>query len=350
VVQRTQYPWSGDITIKVDPEGAREFELALRVPGWARNQPVPSELYRFADRSDEAVTLEVNGKPAPLNLDHGYALLRRTWSPGDEVRLMLPMPIRRVLANEAVEADRDRVAFQRGPIVFAAEQADNAGVSLRHTVVDRESPLTVRYQASLLDGVEVMTTPATASWRNDEGKLETKAVTLTAIPYYAWANRGAGAMEVWLAEQATVLNMPNPTLASRSKVSASLPTAALNALNDQDEPKKSIDHAVSNFHWAKKGTKEWVQYSFPQQTQVAKIRVYWWDEAPWGEGRVPSSARLLAHAKDGSWQEVSSPTPLGLAKDCYNELAFAPLTTDALRLEVQVKPKNLAGILEWQVE
>src|SRR5438093_1209499 len=125
--QQTRYPWDGAVKIVVTPDRARDFTIKVRIPGWARNEPVPSDLYRFLDPSTEPVVLKVNGAPAALTLDKGYATLSRRWQRGDVIDLALPMPVRRVIANDRVEADRNRVALQRGPIVFAAEWPDNTG-------------------------------------------------------------------------------------------------------------------------------------------------------------------------------------------------------------------------------
>src|SRR5438876_786502 len=120
IAQQTQYPWNGAVKIVVTPDRARDFTIKVRIPGWARNEAVPGDLYRFLDTATEAAVLKVNGAPAPLTLDRGYATLSRRWQPGDTIDVVLPMPVRRVIANDRVEADRDRVALQRGPIVFAA--------------------------------------------------------------------------------------------------------------------------------------------------------------------------------------------------------------------------------------
>ena len=97
------------------------------MPGWTRDQAVPSDLYRFIDHPNEPVTLKVNGEEVPVTLEKGYVALTRNWKDGDTIELNLPMPARRVAANEAVQADRGRVALQRGPIVYCLESPDNPG-------------------------------------------------------------------------------------------------------------------------------------------------------------------------------------------------------------------------------
>lgn len=210
VRQRTRYPWTGDIELVLEKAPQTDVELALRIPGWAVQKPVPGDLYRFADDGAEKVTLAVNDKPIELKVQNGYALIGRRWTAGDRVHLSLPMPVRRLVAKEAVEADRGRVAFQRGPLVFAAEQVDNPSLDLTEVRIDRTAPLSAAFDPTLLDGVAVIEAPAHvhAQKPTEAGKSEAVSVTVKAIPYYAWANRGLGAMEVWLPQQTEGASTP----------------------------------------------------------------------------------------------------------------------------------------------
>jgi DUF1680 family protein len=124
VVQQTRYPWDGVVRIGVTPDRERRFPIHVRIPGWARNEPVPSDLYTFLDTA-EAATMTVNGRAVAMTLDKGYVTVDRLWTKGDTIVLTLPMPVRRVISNNQVMANRDRVALQRGPIVYAAEWPDN---------------------------------------------------------------------------------------------------------------------------------------------------------------------------------------------------------------------------------
>ncbi|HTL54805.1 MAG TPA: glycoside hydrolase family 127 protein [Candidatus Limnocylindrales bacterium] len=184
VRQTTEYPWHGKVTLTLTPAQPHQFALAIRIPGWARNQPVPSDLYHYADGLAPAVKLAVNGKTTKVKLDKGFARLERTWKPGDTVLLDLEMPVRRVVANPAVEADRNRFALERGPLVYCAEGADNSG-----KVLDKIFPgkiqLATRPRADLLGGIVTVTASSDNS------------VALTCIPYYAWCHRGPNEMRVW---------------------------------------------------------------------------------------------------------------------------------------------------------
>src|SRR5881409_2345235 len=149
LVQQTRYPWDGAVKITVRPAESRAFALNVRVPGWACGEAVPSDLYRFADASNEPVTLKVNGRAVPVALEKGYARIQRQWKAGDIVELSLPMPVRRVVAHPSVEADQGRVALQRGPIVYAAEWPDNPGGHVRNLLLADDAPLATEFRADL---------------------------------------------------------------------------------------------------------------------------------------------------------------------------------------------------------
>ncbi len=146
--QQTRYPWDGKVKIVVQPEPAGPFALKLRIPGWAQGRPVPSDLYRYAGQPTDPIRLTVNGQPAELTLQDGYATLRRQWQPGDVVELDLPMPVRRVLAHENVADDRGRVAVERGPIVYCVEGADHGGRVLNLVLPD-DAQLAPEHRAGL---------------------------------------------------------------------------------------------------------------------------------------------------------------------------------------------------------
>jgi DUF1680 family protein len=194
--QQTRYPWDGDVKITVEPQHSAEFAIYLRVPGWARSEPVPSDLYRYMSKSDEKVTLEVNGKPIESDMHKGFARIGRKWKKGDVVRLNLPMPVRRVLCNEKVKANDGKVALQCGPIVYCAEEADN-GKNVSRVLLSADVKLKAEYRKDLLGGLCVIT-GGIRSWHREQAHVYPDKQDFVAIPYYAWAHRGAGEMVVWL--------------------------------------------------------------------------------------------------------------------------------------------------------
>src|SRR5262249_36613730 len=172
----------------VEGGGGGRWVPNVRGPGWARGEALPGDLYRFADTSNEPVTLKVNGQAVSTALDKGYARIDRAWKTGDVVELSLPMPVRRVMANAAVEADQGRVALQRGPLVYAAEWPDNPGGHVRNLLLADDAPLSAEFRPDLLGGVEIVKSRATALKLTDRGEVERQEQEFTAIPYYSWAN------------------------------------------------------------------------------------------------------------------------------------------------------------------
>ena len=328
LTQQGDYPWDGNIKLTVAPDKEATFALKLRIPGWARNEPLPGGLYRYADQRSESWTVQVNGTPVSFpGLEDGYAVVSRTWKAGDVVELNLPMPVRQVLARDEVKADRHRFAVMRGPLVYCAEGADNDG-----KVLDKKFPGAVQFavqrRPDLFGGV--VTLRMTQS--DPPGAL-------TLIPYCLWENRGPNEMEAWFRTEVTA----EPWAASYC-----FPNDSVEACFDGQLPKSSHDHAIPRLTWwDHKGTAEWVERIFDKPTQFSSAEVYWFDDTGRGGCRVPQGWKLLY--KDGAqWKPVDTPNSYGVALDKFNAVTFKPVTTTALRLEVQLQPKFSGGILEWR--
>jgi hypothetical protein len=354
LVQHTSYPWDGAIRITVNPDSTGQFAINVRIPGWARNEAAPSDLYRFLDQSGEQVVLKVNGLSMPTKvdkLDRGYVTLDRKWKPGDVIELVLPMPARRVVASDHVAADRGRVALQRGPIVYCAEWPDNPGGRVRNLVLPDSARLTAEFRPDLLNGVMTIRGKALGLLYDSEGKLGKREQDFVAIPYYAWANRGPGEMSVWIADnEASVTPPPLPTIASTSRVSVSERAHNPIAVNDQSEPRSSRDNSDIYLHWwPEKGATEWIEYSFEKTATVSESEIYWYDDTGRGECRVPLSWRLL-YRDGGEWKPVETAESYGVEKDRFNKVRFKPVTTSALRLEVTMQKDWSAGLHEWKVK
>jgi hypothetical protein len=313
---------------------------------------VPSDLYRFADKSAAPATLKVNGQSVPLKLDKGYVALNRTWKKGDIVELNLPMPVRRVVANNQVAADRGRVAIQRGPIVYAAEWVDNPNGKVRNLMLPDSARLSAEFQPALLNGVEVVKGKAVALASDAQGKVNRTTQDFTAIPYYAWANRGKGEMIVWLpTSESSAKPAAYPTLTSTAKVTTSRPPhgGPATAVQDEEEPTAS-DPGTHFDWWNTRGTTEWVQYTFDKPHAVSHSGVYWYDDSGKGGGcAVPASWRLL-YLDGTEWKPVENNGPFGVQKGSYNYVAFTPVTTTAVRLEVKIQDNISTGINKWHVE
>ncbi|WP_332871512.1 hypothetical protein [Spirosoma rhododendri] len=262
------------------------------------------------------------------------------------------MDVRRVVANEKIKADQHKVALERGPIVYCAEWPDSPDGHVLDMILPNTAQLTASYKSGKLGGVEEITANVQKVRRDANNQLAFSPAQLTAIPYYAWANRGNGEMSVWLATQPTVARVtPAPTIASTSKLSASTPSKTLMALNDRETPKNSNDHDNIYYHWwPKKDTLQWVQYTFAKPTTVSSSSVYWFDDSPWGGCRIPAGWKLLYKTASGNWQPVVAKTPYAVTKDQFDTVSFEPVETDALRMEIQLPKEASAGIIEWSVD
>jgi DUF1680 family protein len=167
----TEYPWKPTVAMTVNPSAPAEFAVRLRMPYWSRD-----------------TKLALNGKAlSKPTLEKGYAVIRRRWKPGDTIGLAFDMPVMRMEAHPKVEADRGRVAIQRGPIVYGLEGLDNDGTPL--VTLPKDPAFKVKHETGLLGGVTVITGKAA------DGKA------FTAIPFYALANRGKSNQEVWLPQE-----------------------------------------------------------------------------------------------------------------------------------------------------
>ena len=349
--QSTNYPWTGDVNLEVSPKGKQDFTLKIRVPGWVQNSVVPGNLYSYTDKKSLGYTVKVNGNVVASTIEKGYFSINRAWKKGDKVEVHFDMEARTVKANPAVEADRGKIAVERGPIVYCAEWSDN-DFNIFSIILNKKPTFKVERKEDLLFGINTIQTDAQSLSYDAQGKLVTKEVKLNMIPYYAWAHRGSGDMAVWLPVDlsATRPAMP-PTVASESKVNASHNVKSISAINDGLLPKDENDRTLPYYHWwPKEGTTEWISYDFAAEKTVSRSTVYWFDDAPWGGCRVPKSWKIFYKDQKGEWLPVENTNAYGVEKGIGNEVIFKPVTTKAIKLEVKLAEKNAAGIFEWEVE
>ncbi len=204
VAQTTHYPWDGDISLKIQTEMPVEFTLHLRIPGWALDKPVPSDLYHYQNTlGTEPMPLpviKINGEPVDAQVIQGYARIQRKWENGDEVLLSLPFEPRLVRAHEEVVDNQHRFAIERGPLVYCVEGADNEGsvlnkishsLQFHHTI---KPDMWAGVTKIIFHGYE----PVDLEDAGSEDGSQAHAVLLQAIPYYAWGHRGANEMLVWI--------------------------------------------------------------------------------------------------------------------------------------------------------
>ena len=202
LTQQSNYPWEGKIRMSVNPKRSSDLTFMLRIPGWARNEAVPGDLYHFTGNSTGVQpVLTVNGEKVPYEINKGYAVVRRTWKKNDIIQLDLPMDIKRVAANDKVKDDSGMVALQKGPMIYCAEWADNDGRTA-NLILPGNAGLTAVFQPELLHGIMTLQGTGRAVIIDASGQeVSTRDQKITVIPYYAWANRGKGEMNIWFPEK-----------------------------------------------------------------------------------------------------------------------------------------------------
>jgi hypothetical protein len=284
------------------------------------------------------------------------------------------MPVRRIVAHDKVTADRDRVALQRGPIVYAAEWPDNPNGKVRNIVLPDTSAMTTEFRADLLNGVSIVKGQAVGLSYDERGTVQKAPQPFLAIPYATWANRGRGQMAVWLARaDAAAKPTPYPTIATTSTLTKSQSAKNIMNIVDGEDPRASNDPTSYFDWWPKNGCApaapresspasssgatparpcsqgEWIEMAFAKPATVSETQIYWFDDTGRGGVRVPKSWRLLY--KDGDeWKPVEAAGEYGVAKDAYNTVRFKPVMTSALRIELAMQPNVSAGVQEWKVK
>ncbi|MHC4727519.1 MAG: glycoside hydrolase family 127 protein [Planctomycetota bacterium] len=348
LTQQTGYPWDGKVSIGVEPDTNEKFTIYVRIPGWARNEPVPGNLYKFQKTANEEVTLKVNGERVVFNNQRGFACIERKWQKGDTIELNLPMPVRRVIAHPNVKADKDKIALQRGPIVYCLEWPDNEGKILNLMINDNTS-LRTEFRPDLLNGVVVVTGKAQVVKRTNNGSIvPAQNKQFIAIPYYAWAHRGRGQMAVWTARKPEAAR-PEPanTLTYRSKTTASFVHASLDAIKDQILPENSSDSSALQLDfWPHKGTAEWIKFDWKQKHEISSAKIYWFDDTGRGQCSVPKSWKVLYRDNRGIFKPVQNIRAYLTEKDTFNEVIFEPVKTDSIKIEIVLKEKLSAGVQE----
>ena len=180
ISQQTEYPWNGKVNISVNPKKESQFTIKFRVPGWARNEVLPGDLYSYKKASTQKATINLNGETLALDSKDGYFTITRNWKKGDKINLNFPMEVQEVETNAKVATNKNKVALEYGPIVYAVEEADNKTNFDKIDVASGDT-FKVKKEPNLLQGVNVI----------ENSKFK-------AIPYYSWSNRGVGKMKVWL--------------------------------------------------------------------------------------------------------------------------------------------------------
>lgn len=359
---QTKYPWQGDVLIRFDEVSQNVVRLHLRLPAWCKRCSASwssprlrqMELDQFASTTG-LFRLDEGACTGVLDLERGWAAVSREWLPGDTVSLHMELRIERVQADPHVEADAGRVALMRGPLVYCVEGADNGGHA-RDIALPREKKLTSEWMENLLGGAVLLRGPTVAAHRFPNGERGDRNVDMTAIPYCLWDNREPGEMVVWIPESvelAEIRGGGQRVEQNGVELAAShcWKDDTLLALNDKQLPKSSSDESIPRMtFWDHRGTREWVQMTWKEPQSPASVRVYWFDDSGRGSCRRPKGWRV-SYLDGDVWKpvELGAGSRFDTAKDSFNTVRFEPVTTRALRVEVELQPGLSAGILELEV-
>ena len=330
--QETDYPWSGNVKMIVKPSKTAVFDVNMRMPGWCASAKV-----------------SINGQPIDAKHgDNGYIKINREWRSGDTITLDMQMPIQRIAANPRVKSDIGRVAIQRGPVVYCLEAMDNND-SVLDVALPGDAQLEATFKPDLLGGVTILNGNALrckdVDWEDTlyQPVSDDEKISITAIPYYAWDNRDAGEMAVWLPEITALAEYKS------AKVSASYVYGSLDAIYDNAIPKNSDDQSIPKFTWwSHKGTTEWISVTFKKPKRVSRVEVYWFDDTGHGECRVPESWEVQ-YLDGEEWRIVTGASKYGVEKDKFNQVTFDPIVTKSIRLVTKLQENVSSGILNLRV-
>jgi DUF1680 family protein len=349
VRQTTRYPWTGDVRLAIEGDGTEEFDVNLRVPSWCQCAAGADELYTPQGRpANGAFVVRINGQIASPTMVDGYARLHRKWQRADVIEITMQMPARRVVAHPSVAAAAGRIALQRGPVVYCIESIDNDERVTNVSLPD-DAELRTEFRPDLLGGVIVIHARALASLA---GESAPRPLEMTAIPFYANANRTPASRRVWIPRSAAdvvpgvLADLATPTASHTN------PSDTVTAMNDGLLPTDSADESIPRFTWwDHRGSAEWAQYTFDRPTRLSGCSVYWWDERRINRHcRVPASWRVVYKTPAGEWAPVHGASAYGAEIDQFNRVTFDPIETTAIRIEAQLQPQWSGGILEWRID
>lgn len=349
--QTTRYPYDGKIGFQMDSDDPVHFRLCLRIPTWAGNQFVPGKLYHYTEPSRNW-TIAINGETVKAQEETGFVVLDRMWKPNDRVTLELPMPVHANTCIPEVEANRDRVAFTRGPLLFCAEGIDNGG-SVQRFFVESAKALAGSRVATLeedsLRGLPGIELPAKAL--NEEEELADARIKL--IPYFVWSNRDRSSMITWLGARKEIAESPKGKGKMKFAGVAASHTCehdSVDSLRLPRTPEASTDRIQRWTSWPQKGQPQWVEIDLGKVVGVDAISVYWFRD--YDGIKLPR----LWHVKvpvGNEWKplEIYNTDEYSCLSDVYNTVhPAAPLKTDRIRIAMEAQNAAAVGILSVDVE
>jgi hypothetical protein len=200
VKMETNYPWGGKVKLMIDPGKKSKFKIYFRLPGWYFDKVVPGDLYTTGgdDGVPDHYSFILNGKAITNKYDNGYAIVESEWKKGDILEFEFPMEVKLIKARAELNQNNNRIAIQRGPIIYCVEGADNNGKAWNIIIPENTRFETIDYKV-LDEPVKALTAEVPVVMVGEDGlSLKTEKKKIIAIPYYTWANRGRNEMQVWL--------------------------------------------------------------------------------------------------------------------------------------------------------
>jgi len=384
VVQKSDYPFDGYVRLSFALDDPQQFAAKLRIPTWAQDQFVPGRLYSYIGERSPEWTVSVNGEQVTPRFEKGFAIVTREWQDGDTLELDLPMPVRYSVCDEKVEANIDRIAVTRGPLVYCAEEADNDGL-VQHFMLPDFPGSNAGSVESIADGplagMPLLTIPALelgsetcpapkeepalsraglseaqprASASEKPGLLgNEQPAVVRLVPYFAWNNRGNGSMNVWfprnaeLAQAAMVDARFDSSNYGDISVSSCGNGDSVDALTDGHRPQSAADKTIQRWSSADGDCIPTIELTFPQSQKVESLGVYWAEDDARGIA-VPAEWRM-EYSDQGEWHDFNLYVTdfFGVDKDMYVVVhPAAELECEGLRLVITPAPGKRVGLLD----
>jgi uncharacterized protein len=348
--QVTKYPFEGNVRLEISPDKRERFTLNLRIPTWTGKQFVPGELYDYLHAGEEAVVIRVNGEEIQPEQENGFARISRKWKEGDVVELLLPLSVKYNVSIDQVEDNRNKIAITRGPLVYCAEEIDNGMELMRFSAVDTTSGTDV-FERILSDGelrnMVQLTVPA---WlQTEEGPVSAR---LNLVPYFAWNNRGQGAVAVWLPDKASAVRGVFQEDLSGKDVVHQVKVSCASGTTEEVEISSQIPVTDAEPQWQSCLSDENPRVEIPcnPEKELQSFSVYWHDD---GKDCLVPEEWELEYRSGNDWEpfKIYATDHYTVFKNQYNMVhPAAPLKCSALRLRIKPKPGSQAGIQSIRID
>ncbi|MCL1821671.1 MAG: glycoside hydrolase family 127 protein [Prolixibacteraceae bacterium] len=351
--QQTNYPFDENIRIEIIPENAgQEFNIKLRIPTWAVSQFVPGELYRYSDNSKmQPYSIRRNGFRVSTTTENGFVTLEGKWQKGDVVNLSLPMPVHFSVCDQRVEANRNRKAVTRGPLVYCAEATDNEAPVGRYFLPsnDVKKASVSKISINRLGNIPQISLQAKAHPNKRIRK------TLKLIPYFLWDNRGDTAMSVWIPANKEMVAEDDALLKNKNiksvEASFTYQNDKISAVYDGKKPKNSYDRSIDRWtSWPQTGKPQQIEIEMIKPLNLQSIGIYWYDDN--GGVKIPA-AWNLEYMEKGKWNvfPIYVTDFYSAFKDQYNVVhPCKNIKIEKLRINMTPQEKSAVGILDVLIE